>query len=123
MDWDAVAVAVAGCWRDEIIGELERYIAIPALSPAFDADWEEAGHIEAAVQQVSAWMAARPVAGMTVEVQRLPGCTPLIVAEVEPFGVQPAGGVGESTVVLYGHLDKQPEMARRARAVDAGARR
>ncbi len=110
MDWDAVSVAVAGCWRDEIIGELERYIAIPALSPAFDAGWEEAGHIEAAVQQVSAWMAARPVAGMTVEVQRLPGRTPLIVAEVEPFGVQPAGGVGESTVVLYGHLDKQPEM-------------
>ena len=110
MDWDAVSVAVAGCWRDEIIGELERYIAIPALSPAFDAGWEEAGHIEAAVQQVSAWMAARPVAGMTVEVQRLSGRTPLIVAEVEPFGVQPADSVGESTVVLYGHLDKQPEM-------------
>ena len=110
MDRDAVSVRVAGCWRDEIIGELERYIALPALSPAFDAGWEEAGHIEAAVQQVSAWMSSRPVAGMTVDVQRLPGRTPLIVAEVEPFGTQPDGGVGESTVVLYGHLDKQPEM-------------
>lgn len=110
MDRDAVSVWVAGCWRDEIIGELERYIALPALSLAFDAGWEAAGHIEAAVQQVSAWMSSRPVAGMTVDVQRLPGRTPLIVAEVEPFGTQPAGGVGESTVVLYGHLDKQPEM-------------
>ncbi len=110
MDRDAVSVAVSGCWRDEIIGELERYIAIPALSPAFDAGWEESGHIEAAVHQVSAWMSSRPVAGMTVEVQRLPGRTPLIVAEVEPFGVQPPDDAGNSTVVLYGHLDKQPEM-------------
>ena len=110
MDRDAVSVRVAGCWRDEIVGELERYIALPALSPAFDAGWEEAGHIEAAVQQVSAWMSSRPVAGMTVDVQRLPGRTPLIVVEVEPFGARPAGGAGESTVVLYGHLDKQPEM-------------
>ena len=76
MDTDAVSVTVAGCWREEIIGELERYIAIPALSPGFDRDWETAGHIEAAVQQVSAWMASRPVVGMTVEVQRLPGRTP-----------------------------------------------
>ena len=111
MDRDAVSATVAGCWRDEIIGELERYIAVPALSPGFDQDWETAGHIEAAVQQVSAWMASRPVAGMTVEVQRLPGRTPLIVAEVEPFGAQPAGGPDTSTVVLYGHLDKQPEMS------------
>ena len=111
MDRDAVSVAVAACWRDEIVGELERYIAIPALSPGFDPGWEEAGHIEAAVQQVSAWMAARPVAGLSVEVQRLPGRTPLIVAEVEPFGLAPPAGADRSTVVLYGHLDKQPEMA------------
>ena len=111
MDSDAVSVMVGECWRDEIIGELERYIAIPALSPAFDADWQEAGHIEVAVQQVSAWMASRPVAGMRVEVQRLPDRTPLIVAEVEPFGVQPPGGADAATVVFYGHLDKQPPMS------------
>ena len=111
MDRDAVSAVVAGCWRDEIVGELERYIAIPALSPGFDAGWEETGHIEAAVQQVSAWMESRPVAGMRVEVQRLPGRTPLIVAEVEPFGVASTPGDGDATVVLYGHLDKQPEMS------------
>ena len=110
MDTDAVSASVARSWRDQIIPELERYIAIPALSPAFDAGWEEAGHIEAAVQEVSSWMASRPVAGMTVEVQRLPGRTPLIVAEVEPFGGRSADGDDNSTVVLYGHLDKQPEM-------------
>ena len=111
MDKVGVSAVVSRVWRDEIVGELERYIAIPALSPGFDAGWEAAGHIEAAVQQVSAWMASRPVAGMSVEVQRLPGRTPLIVVEVEPFGRAPADGDGGSTAVLYGHLDKQPEMS------------
>ena len=83
---------------------------LPALSPAFEEDWEAAGHIEAAVQQVTAWIESRPVAGMRVDVQRLAGRTPLIVVEVEPFGAVGTGADG-STVVLYGHLDKQPEMS------------
>ena len=107
MDRDAASVVTVGVWRDEIVDELERYIAVPALSPAFDADWEATGHISEAIAMVSAWIGARPVAGMSVEVQRLPGRTPLIVVEIEPFGVA-AGG---STVVLYGHLDKQPPMS------------
>ncbi len=38
--------------------------------------------------------------------QRIPGCTPLIVAEVP--ATDPA--LAERTILLYGHLDKQPEM-------------
>ena len=112
MERDAVSAVVAEVWQDEIVAELERYIAVPALSPAFDADWESSGHIEEAVRLVSAWIESRPVVGMSVEVQRLPGRTPLIVVEVEPFGVAAAGsgGADGSTVVLYGHLDKQPPM-------------
>ena len=112
MKRDAVSAVVAEVWRDEIVVQLESYIAVPALSPAFDADWESSGHIEEAVRLVSAWIESRPVAGMSVEVQRLPGRTPLIVVEVEPFGVAAAGsgGADGSTVVLYGHLDKQPPM-------------
>ena len=110
MDGGAVTATVASLWRDEIVGQLERYIALPALSPAFEEDWEAAGHIEAAVQQVTAWIESRPVAGMRVDVQRLAGRTPLIVVEVEPFGAV-GTGAGGSTVVLYGHLDKQPEMS------------
>ena len=110
MNADGVGNVIAECWRDEIIPELERYIAIPALSPGFDADWEASGHIEAAVQQVSAWLESRPVVGANVEIQRLPGRTPLIVVEVEPFGIEASDGHDGSTVVLYGHVDKQPEM-------------
>ena len=111
MDRDAVSVVVAEAWRDEIVAELERYVAVPALSPAFDADWELSGHIEEAVRFVSAGIESRPVARMSLEVQRLPGCTPLIVVEVEPFGDGATDPDGESTVVLYGHVDKQPPMS------------
>ena len=110
MHQPAVSELVSRVWRDQLVTELAKYIAIPALSPAFDPGWERAGHIDAAVQQVSAWISSRPVAGMTVEVRRLDGRTPLIVVEVEPFGLARGDGATGSTVVLYGHLDKQPEM-------------
>lgn len=95
-------------WADEIVPQLHRYIEIPALSPSFDADWEQSGHIADAVALIRDWIEAQPVEGMTVSVEHLPGRTPLVVAEIDPFG--PAGRTPGSTTVLYGHLDKQPEM-------------
>ncbi len=95
-------------WADEIVPELHRYIEIPALSPSFDAAWDQSGHIADAVELIKGWIESQPVEGMTVTVEHLPGRTPLVVAEIEPFG--PAGQSVDSTTVLYGHLDKQPEM-------------
>ena len=62
--------------------------------------------MEEAVQLVREWCAARPIDGLTVDVHRIPGRTPLIVAEVPAS--DPA--LADRTVLLYGHLDKQPEM-------------
>ena len=104
---DTATELIATTWRDELVPRITEYIAIPALSPAFDPDWATSGHIGTAVDLVAGWMAARPVAGLRVEVQELDGKTPLIVGEVEPFGDAGADG---PTVLLYGHLDKQPEM-------------
>ncbi len=97
---------IAEAWRDDLTDRLVEYVAIPALSPNFDADWETTGEIERAVTHIRSWIESRDVAGMSVEVQRLPGLTPLIVVEIDAFG-EPAT---DATVVLYGHLDKQPEM-------------
>ncbi len=105
---DAVRSQIAETWKDELIPQLVEYVAIPALSPAFDPNWEATGEIERAVQQIEGWIASRNVAGMQVEVQRLPGLTPLIVVEVDAFNMP--DGASDKTVVLYGHLDKQPEM-------------
>lgn len=108
---------VSNAWAS-LVPVLERYIAIPALSPAFDPKWAESGQIEAAVELVMHWIADRPIVGMTARVQRLAGRTPLIIVDIAAFGTQPPpGSVGEGpsddggTVLLYGHLDKQPEMS------------
>ena len=93
-------------WDDEIVPALFDYIAIPNVSKAFDPQWDEHGHMRRAVDLIRDWCAARTIAGLTVEVHELPGLTPVILMEIPAFG----GGSDGDTVLLYGHLDKQPEM-------------
>jgi acetylornithine deacetylase/succinyl-diaminopimelate desuccinylase-like protein len=89
-------------WDESIIPTLTEYITIPAKSPMFDASWREHGHIDRAAALFERWARARPIEGLRVEVVRLEGRTPLLLLE--------APGTGTDTVLLYGHLDKQPEM-------------
>lgn len=107
LDSDAVQQMVDARWDTTILEELEAYIRIPALSPHFDARWAENGHIDAAVEHIRRWCADHPVAGMTMEVIRLDGRTPVIFMEIPAFGE----GDDDATVLLYGHCDKQPEMS------------
>ena len=92
------------CWDGEIVPTLVEYIKIPNKSPMFDPDWAAHGHMDAAVAMFEAWARGKlgGLPGATLEVVRLPGRTPVIVIEVP--------GSGSDTVLLYGHLDKQPEM-------------
>src|SRR6266568_3928253 len=93
---------IAEFWDDAIVPSLVEYIRIPAKSPHFDQAWEKNGHIEAAVTLAEAWCRKNAVEGMKLEVVRLPGRTPVLFIEVE--------GKSKGTVLMYGHLDKQPEM-------------
>jgi acetylornithine deacetylase/succinyl-diaminopimelate desuccinylase-like protein len=92
------------CWSDEIVPALVEYIKIPNKSPAFDPDWAAHGYMDEAVVLFERWARAKlpSLPGATLEVVRLPGRTPVILIEVP--------GEGQDTVLLYGHLDKQPEM-------------
>jgi acetylornithine deacetylase/succinyl-diaminopimelate desuccinylase-like protein len=91
-------------WESEILPALFDYIRIPNKSQAYDPAWREHGHMERAVALVEAWCKAQAkhVPGLTVEVHRLEGRAPVILMEIP--------GAGDDTVLLYGHLDKQPEM-------------
>jgi acetylornithine deacetylase/succinyl-diaminopimelate desuccinylase-like protein len=93
---------IAEVFERSAVPALERYIAIPNRSPLFDPDWAGAGHMERAVALIGGWCRERSVPGLQVEVIRLAGRTPLIWIE--------APGDVDDTVLLYGHLDKQPEM-------------
>jgi acetylornithine deacetylase/succinyl-diaminopimelate desuccinylase-like protein len=115
----------------EALPVLEQYTRIPCLSPDFDSDWAAHGHIPEAAELLRSWAAARPIAGLEVELLELPGLTPVIVAEVPssldpPATADPAGtadqpvhdrgltrGLGTPDApltLLYGHLDKQPPL-------------
>src|SRR5688500_13676549 len=105
MAYDAAFAAslVDVTWDEEIVPTLEDYIRIPNISPEYDPGWAEAGHMDRAVELVRAWLAGRAVDGMTTEVVRLEGRTPVILCEIP-------GSADAGTVLLYGHLDKQPPM-------------
>jgi acetylornithine deacetylase/succinyl-diaminopimelate desuccinylase-like protein len=105
---------VAEIWTKEIVPALCDFIRIPNVSVAFDPGWSEAGHMARAVELVADWLRARPIDGATVEVQELPGRTPVVIVDVPACGVEgiASGEAGEaSQVLLYGHLDKQPPLA------------
>ena len=89
-------------WGNSIIPELVEYIRIPNKSPAFDPDWQKNGYMDQVVEQFSAWSQRQNIEGMKLDVVRLPKRTPLIYIDIP--------GDIENTILLYGHLDKQPEM-------------
>jgi acetylornithine deacetylase/succinyl-diaminopimelate desuccinylase-like protein len=102
MDLSAARDRVARGWSGSIVPALERYVAIPAKSPAFDAQWVSHGHLEAVIALAAEWVRTERIAGLVLDVVRLPGRTPVLLLEVP--------GDVDDTVLLYGHLDKQPEM-------------
>jgi acetylornithine deacetylase/succinyl-diaminopimelate desuccinylase-like protein len=93
-----------------IVPVLHDYIAIPNVSLDFDPDWREHGFMAEAVDLIAGWCQDRPIPGMTLDVIELPGRTPMIVIEIPAAGDGTAEGDTDETVLLYGHLDKQPEM-------------
>ena len=97
---------VSAKWDDEIVPQLVEYIRIPNKSPMFDADWVANGYMEQAVTLMSDWAGAQSIPGMVIDVVRLEGRTPLIFIEIPAAN----GGSNDDCVLLYGHLDKQPEM-------------
>jgi acetylornithine deacetylase/succinyl-diaminopimelate desuccinylase-like protein len=103
MDTKAIRNYVDGLWDKSILPELAEYIRIPNKSPAFDPDWKAHGHLDRAVMQFERWARSQMLAGMRLEVVRIEGRTPVLFIDVS--------GNSPDSVLLYGHLDKQPEMS------------
>ncbi|MBT6245740.1 MAG: M20/M25/M40 family metallo-hydrolase, partial [Gammaproteobacteria bacterium] len=88
-------------WEEQIIDSLCDYIAIPNLSPAFDEQWESHGFMHQAVDHVKHWIEKQHIPGLELTVHEISGKTPALVAELP--------GQLDDTILIYGHLDKQPE--------------
>jgi acetylornithine deacetylase/succinyl-diaminopimelate desuccinylase-like protein len=94
----------AQAWDERIVPALMRYIEVPAKSPMFDAQWQGHGFIDRVVRDAAAWVESRKVSGLKLELIRLEGRTPVIF-----FDVPGTASGSKDTVLMYGHLDKQPE--------------
>jgi acetylornithine deacetylase/succinyl-diaminopimelate desuccinylase-like protein len=101
-DRERIGGFVDDYWEREIVPALEQYIRIPNVSSHFDPDWEASGHMQTALGLAKAWLETHMPKGAELLVGQLPGRTPLLLIDVP--------GDAPGTVLMYGHLDKQPEM-------------
>lgn len=102
IDAKAAVAQVDKVFADSIVPTLVEYIKIPNKSPDFDRDWEKHGHMHKAMDLIVGWCKDHPLKDMKLELLQLEGRTPLLCIEVP--------GEVDDTVLLYGHMDKQPEM-------------
>jgi acetylornithine deacetylase/succinyl-diaminopimelate desuccinylase-like protein len=105
LDTATLQASIERRWECDVMPALVEYIAIPCQSPAFDADWAAAGHMDRAIDLMVRWARVQlaDVTGVRVEVVRLPTRTPVIFIDIP-------GDRGGAPVLIYGHLDKQPAM-------------
>src|SRR5580692_5696631 len=101
MNFSGLRQFIENVWQSSIVERLQAYIRIPNKSPAFDPDWESHGYMDQAIELMAQWCRTQAVPRMVVEVRRLPGMTPLLLVDIP--------GELPGCVLLYGHLDKQPE--------------
>lgn len=103
MDHAKTQAYVNRLWEQSVIAELSEYIRIPNKSVAFDPGWQAHGHMDRVAARFERWARAQNLKGMAVEIVRLPKRTPLLFIDVP--------GDTDDCILLYGHMDKQPEMA------------
>ena len=102
MEVEKTRAIVDPFWDEAILPAIARYIEIPCQSQLFDPEWKANGHITRAVSLAAKWVAEH-LPGAKIEVVEEAGRTPVLLLEV--------AGDGDDTVLLYGHLDKQPPMS------------
>ena len=91
-------------WDGDIVKQISDYIAIPAKSPGFDSNWAQNGFIDTVMRNAATWVEAQKVEGLTLEIVQLEGRTPVLFFEIPATRAH-----STQTVLMYGHLDKQPE--------------
>ncbi len=89
-------------WQQDIIPRLCDYIKIPNKSPTFDPDWKANGYMHKAMDLIVKWCTKQPIAKMKITVLEEDNRTPLLFIDIP--------GQVDETILLYGHMDKQPEM-------------
>ena len=99
---DILNKSITEFWDNKIVPTLIEYIKIPNKSPSFDPDWEEHGHMDRVLDLAVKWTKKNKPVDSLITTKRSPGRTPLLLLDIP--------GTKDGNILMYGHLDKQPEM-------------
>lgn len=101
MDTNKLKSSISKLWDDAVVPALSQFVAIPCKSPPFDTNWKINKYYDQAANLFIKWSQSLGIEGVTGEIIRIEGRTPLLYIEVP--------GDAKHTVLFYGHLDKMPE--------------
>lgn len=94
---------ISEMWDTHALPALLEYTKIPNKSVFFDPEWEQHGFMNKAMSLLVEWCETHSLEGMKLDLLTAPGRSPLLFIDVPSHGI-------DETVLLYGHMDKQPEM-------------
>lgn len=100
MSKEIITSSVEKLWVEQVLPGLSEFMKIPAVSPAYDAEWEANGYLRKAGEQMAAWAAEQEISGLSGEMIQLEGRSPVLFIDIP--------GDFEKTVLFYGHMDKMP---------------
>lgn len=103
-DWNAVRHSVNSDWDNTILPALSAYIEVPNQSPDYDLEWKSNGLMEKAFNIQIEWMKSQNLKGMHYEYIHNNGRTPFLFVDIA------ASSPTKHTVLMYGHMDKQPPL-------------
>jgi len=92
-------------WESSIVPTLAEYIKIPNLSPLYDHNIHTNGYQEQACQLIIDWVNEQKVEGLSCRLVHEQGRTPVIFMTVDA-----TDDTNPNTILMYGHMDKQPHM-------------
>ena len=102
MNSDQLLKTVNSFWDHHITPTLTEYIKIPNKSPSFDPNWEKNGFMKEVLDLAVDWTNEHKPKKSKLYVKQSKRRTPVLLVDIP--------GELDGNILMYGHLDKQPEM-------------
>jgi acetylornithine deacetylase/succinyl-diaminopimelate desuccinylase-like protein len=103
MDKRIIKPYIEKLFATNVLPNLQEFIKIPNCSPNYDGDWEKNGNAVKAASFLANWVQGLNLKNAEVSLLKDPGHTPFIYIDVK--ATRPGD---DRTILMYGHLDKQP---------------
>ncbi|KAJ9455791.1 Cys-Gly metallodipeptidase DUG1 [Diplonema papillatum] len=96
---------VKATWDETIMPAMMKYLEVPNQSPNYDPEERKNGLTEQAMAVLVDWVKAQDVEGMEVHLMEEAGKTPFLLVDIKSTATSDS-----KTLLMYGHMDKQPPM-------------